>query len=151
MPGRAGDASRAPVETSVAAVRGGVSADPAGFVAADTALPKLSGSIADSFAGGSYTTQTFKAGTTFYRAESTGQGAGSFFGVAKPGTAADAEKMYNIAKWGNKAEVVTSYRLTQDTTMYFGDVAGGSGQQALLPRGTSPGRVFQQVGQEPLP
>ncbi|UQX88703.1 hypothetical protein M6D93_01565 [Jatrophihabitans telluris] len=120
-----------------------------GFVAAESALPKLTGSFADSFAGGSYTTQTFKAGTTFYRAEGTDQGIGSFFGLAKPSTAADAEKMYNLAKWNNGADVVSTYRLTQDTTMYVGDVAGGTGQQALLPRGS--GNVFQQVGREPLP
>lgn len=119
------------------------------FVAAETALPKLTGSFADSFAGGTYTTQTFKAGTTFYRAEGADQGIGSFFGLTKPSTAADAEKMYNLEKWNNSADVVSTYRLTQDTTMYVGDVAGGTGQQALLPRGS--GNVFQQAGQESLP
>lgn len=120
-------------------------------VAAETVLPKLTGSIAESFEGGAYTTQTFKAGTTFYRAEGSGQGIGSFLGLSKPTTAADAEKLFNIAKWGNNADVVTTYRLTQDTTMYVGDVAGGAGRQALLPRGASPGSLFQQLGQEPLP
>ncbi|MGI8627297.1 MAG: hypothetical protein ACR2J5_12115 [Geodermatophilaceae bacterium] len=119
--------------------------------AAAETLPKLTGSIAESFEGGSYATQTYKAGTMFYRAEGADQGIGSFFGLAKPATAADAEKMYNIAKWGNNAQVVSTYRLTQDTTMYVGDVAGGTGQQVLLPRGTSATSVFQQVGQEPLP
>lgn len=85
------------------------------------------------------------------RAEGADQGIGSFFGLAKPATAADAEKMYNIAKWGNNDEVVSTYRLTQDTAMYVGDVAGGTGQQVLLPRGTSATSVFQQVGQERLP
>jgi RHS repeat-associated protein len=119
-------------------------------LAAEASLPSLTGSIAASFEGGAYTTQTFKAGTTFYRAEGSGQGIGSFFGFSKPATASDADKLYNIAPWGNNADVVTTYRLTQDTTMYVGDVAGGTGRQALLPRGSSPESLFQQVGQEPL-
>ena len=118
---------------------------------ATAALPRLTGTIADSFEGGAYTTQTFKAGTTFYRAEGSGQGIGSFFGMVKPGSAAEAEKLFNIAKWGNNADVVSTYRLTSDTTMYMGRVAGGEGMQALVPRGSDLGSLFKMLGQEPLP
>ncbi|MBI3686593.1 MAG: hypothetical protein HY241_04510 [Actinobacteria bacterium] len=147
-------ANGALVGTAAGVVGGGAGAAGSkilGTIAARAALPKLVGSIADSFAGGAYTTQTSRAGTTFYRAEGAKQGIGSFFGFAKPATASDADKLYNIVKWGNNADVVTTYRLTQDTTMYVGDVAGGTGRQALLPRGTDPGSIFAQIDQESLP
>jgi hypothetical protein len=123
---------------------------PRAIVAAEGALPELSGTVADSFEGGSYTTQTFKAGTTFYRAEGANQGVGSFLGLTEPSSAADAEELYNIAKWGNPAEIVSTYTLTEDTTMYVGQVAGGTGTQALLPAGVSPGSVLRLVGQRSL-
>lgn len=97
------------------------------------------------------TTQTFKAGTVFYRAENADQGVGSFLGLVKPGSGSDAEALYNLSKYGNRAQVVTTYILTKDTTMYVGDVAGGSGQQALLPAEVKPADVLQRIDQEALP
>ncbi|GAA3320479.1 hypothetical protein [Arthrobacter ramosus] len=97
------------------------------------ALPKLTGSIAESFEGSSYSTRTFKAGTEFYRAEGWGASApGRFLGTDAVSTGAEAEAAYNIAMWGNPTQVMRTYQLTEDVTMYYGRVAGGEGNQALL-------------------
>lgn len=118
---------------------------------AASALPKLTGSIAESFEGGTYATRTFKAGTEFYRAEGWGASApGRFLGTEAVSTRAEAEAAYNIAKWGNPSQVMRTYRLTEDVTMYYGRVAGGEGYQALIPRGVDPGAVLRQVGARPL-
>ncbi|WP_308466733.1 hypothetical protein [Rathayibacter soli] len=114
-------------------------------------LPALGGSLAESFEGSEYAVQTFDAGTTFYRAESTEQGVGSFFGFEKPMSSADAEDLFNLAKWGNDADVVSTYTLTADTPMYVGKVAGGAGHQALLPRGLDPLTAFKLATKETLP
>jgi hypothetical protein len=116
------------------------------------ALPPLTGTIAESFEDGVYESVTFKTGTAFYRAEGEDQGIGSFLGLSKPSTAQEAEKLYNIAGWDNKTEVVSTYRLVQDQTMYVGKVAGGSGIQALLPQSIDdPSAVLEKTSQEVLP
>jgi hypothetical protein len=100
-------------------------------------LPPLTGTIAESFEGGVYWTHQFKAGTKLYRAEGAEQGIGSFFGRAMPASAAEAEDLYNIAKWGNPADVVGTYVLKADATLYVGRVKGGQGIQVLVPRNRS--------------
>jgi hypothetical protein len=39
-----------------------------------------------------------------------------------------------------------TYSLAQDTTMYFGRVAGGEGYQALIPRAIDPSSVLTWIG-----
>ena len=121
-----------------------------GVAVAEPAMPKLTGTILDSFEDGAYSVERFRAGTVFYRAENKTQGVGSFAGFEKPATSVDAEKMFNLEMWGNHAEVVRTYKLTQDLPMYVGRVAGGTTDQALLPRGVLPGNAFTLVKTEPL-
>lgn len=59
--------------------------------------------------------------------------------------------MYNLAKWGNPAQTIRTYRLKVDSTFYFGDVAGGAGQQALVPRGLNLSDLFDVVDEAALP
>ncbi|MEI2808947.1 MAG: hypothetical protein V9F00_01665 [Nocardioides sp.] len=116
-----------------------------------SALPRLTGSIAESFEGGVYARRTFKAGSMFYRAEGWGASApGRFLGTEAVSTRAEAGAADNIAKWGNPTQVMRTYRLTEDVTMYYGRVAGGEGYQALVPRGVDLGTVLRQVGARPL-
>ncbi len=116
-----------------------------------SALPRLTGTIAESFEGGTYTTRTFKAGTEFYRAEGWGASApGHFLGMEAVSTRAEAEAAYNIAIWGNPSEVMRTYRLTKDITMYYGRVAGGDGYQALIPRSEDPSAILRQTGARDL-
>lgn len=123
---------------------------PAG-VAAEAGLPKLTGSIAESFAGGQYSSVTFKAGQRFHRAEAWGASKpGRFLGMEGADTAAGAEQAYNIAKWGNPAQVIRSYELTEDVTMYYGRVAGGEGYQAFIPGGIDPAAILRFVSARPL-
>ncbi|MDQ1748850.1 MAG: hypothetical protein QOD07_3113 [Frankiaceae bacterium] len=119
-------------------------------VTSTAGLPALTGTLESSFQDGAYAVQTLKAGTVLYRAENVGQGIGRFFAATKPASAADAEKLYNLAKWRNGSEVVTTYRLTSDTTMYVGRVAGGEGDQVLVPTDLQPQDLFEFVDQERL-
>jgi len=120
-------------------------------IAAEAGLPKLTGSIAESFAGGEYSSVTFKAGQRFYRAEAWGASKpGRFLGLEGADTAAGAEQAYNIAKWGNPAQVMRSYELTEDVTMYYGRVAGGEGYQAFIPGGLDPAAILRFVSARPL-
>jgi hypothetical protein len=89
-----------------------------------------------------------------YRAENSGQGSGSFFGDVKPIHRNDAEEMYNLRLWDNRSEVVSTYEITEPVSVYYGRVAGGSGQQYLVPRDIPPpmrDQVFQHVETEFLP
>ena len=117
-------------------------------------LPELRGSIRDSFHNGEYTRVDLDEGTRVYRAENHGQGSGSFFGDAKPINRNDAEEMYNLRLWDNRSEVVSTYEITEPVSVYFGRVAGGSGNQFLTPRYLTPelrDQVFRHVDTEFLP
>jgi len=117
------------------------------------ALPVLEGSERESFTGGRYVLRTLRRGDVVARAENTGQGVGGFVGPVMPRTAAHAEQMSNIAKWGNYSEVARAYRVTEDVTVYAGKVAGGTGRQYLLPKVAGdwlPGRVLEPIGERPL-
>jgi hypothetical protein len=120
--------------------------------AAEEPLPALKGSIAESFKDGQYSTRTFKAGTTFYRAEAwNATGPGSFLGTEPVDISNEAEQAYNLDMWNNPREVMRIYQLNQDLTMYYGEVAGGEGYQTLIPRGINPADVLTQIGARALP
>jgi hypothetical protein len=111
-------------------------------------LPELRGSIRDSFHNGEYRIIDLDEGTRVYRAENAGQGSGSFFGDVKPVNRNDAEEMYNLRLWDNRSEVVSTYEITEPVSVYYGRVAGGSGQQYLVPRDIPPAmrdEIFQHV------
>ncbi len=58
--------------------------------------------------------------------------------------------MYQINKWSNPNEVLRTYEFTQDVTVYYGKVKGGTGYQALFPKDVSPGDALKFVGEAPL-
>jgi len=119
--------------------------------ATGSALPRLTGSIAESFEGGQYSEVTFKAGTQFFRSEAWGATKpGSFLGTESISTRSEAEAAYNVVTWGNPREVTRTYELMEDTTMYYGRVAGGEGYQALIPRGIDPSSILRWVGSRVL-
>ena len=93
----------------------------------------LSPSVASSFADGQYQPWVATEDTILYRAESEGQGVGSFFGTEAPADSLDAEVMYNINKWGNNATTLSTYQIPAGTTGFIGPVAGGSGVQIFIP------------------
>jgi hypothetical protein len=129
-----------------------VTAAEASTSAAGSTLSKLTGTIADSFEGGEYSEVTFGAGQTFSRAEAwSATGPGHFLGLETADTSGEAEQAYNLAKWDNPAQVMRTYGLTQDTTMYFGRVAGGEGYQALIPDEIDPADILQFISARPLP
>ena len=101
---------------------------------------------------GVYAEQTFKAGTIFYRAEAwAARAPGRFLGAEPVDISNEAEQAYNLDVWRNAREMMRTYRLTEDTTMYFGNVAGGESYQALIPAGIRPSDILEQIGTRALP
>jgi hypothetical protein len=93
----------------------------------------------------------FKAGQTFYRSEAkAATGPGRFVGTRDVATRKGAESQYNLVKWDNPREVLREYRLKQDMSLPYGQVAGGKGFQALLPRGVDPADLLEFVRGHPL-
>ena len=98
------------------AARSGAASSSAG---AGEALPKLTGSIADSFTDGEYSTVTFGHRSDVLESRGVERDRpGHFLGLENVDTTAEAEQAYNIARWENPANVVRTYRLTQDTPMF---------------------------------
>jgi hypothetical protein len=125
--------------------------DAGGTTVADGVLPKLKGTVAEAFAGGEYTEQTFHAGDLFYRSEAwDASRPGQWLGLESVDNAAEAEQAYNLDIWKNPKEVLRTYRLTEDVTMYYGRVAGADGYQALIPDNLSADSVLQLVSERPL-
>lgn len=118
-----------------------------GLRSATAQLPKLEGTVADSFKDGEYVTVLLKAGTKIYRAGNVDQPLGHFAGLTKPTSAANAEELYHLKEWGNNAEVVKTYTVTQDVNVYYGEVKGGSGEQVLFPQANLP---LKEVANEVL-
>jgi hypothetical protein len=109
-------------------------------------LPRLSGTIADAFKNGEYVERTLKPGELLYRAEAAAASApGRWFGTQLTQSAARAERWWNVAKWGNPLEVVRTYEVTQEMTVYYGAVAGGNGTQILFPFSVEAGQIGQFV------
>jgi len=97
-------------------------------------LPKLRGSFAEAFEG-TPVIKTLKPGTLLYRSEALeAKGPGPWFGTQLTQSAARADRWWNIGIWGNPMEVVRTYRVVQEVTVYYGRVAGGRGTQILFPR-----------------
>jgi Flp pilus assembly pilin Flp len=117
-----------------------------------SSLPALTGSVRSAFRGGRYEVITLPKGTVIHRAEArAASGPGAWLGRELPGSADEAEAMYNLAKWNNPREVVRSYELAEDITVYAGRVEGGTGYQYLLPRDVPPNVILRQVRERDLP
>ena len=117
-----------------------------------SSLPPLTGSVREAFRGGRYEVITLPKGTVIHRAEARGASApGAWLGRDLPRSADEAEAMYNVAKWNNPREVVRSYELAEDVTVYAGRVEGGTGYQYLLPRDVPANVILRQVRERDLP
>jgi len=117
-----------------------------------SSLPPLTGTVAEAFRGGRYEVITLPKGTVIHRAEARAAGGpGAWLGRDLPGSADEAEAMYNVAKWNNPGEVVRSYELAEDVTVYAGWVEGGTGYQYLLPRDVPANVILRLVRERDLP
>ena len=84
---------------------------------------------------------------TVYRAE--GGRFGRWYGLEKPQSAAQAERLYNVIDYGNDVLEVSSYSIPRGETVYFGKVSGGEGHQVFIP---SPSKAkVKNLGTEVLP
>ena len=97
--------------------------------------------------------RTFKKGEKIYRSPSSSaeeQGDPSrWFGTRKTLTEAGTESQYKVNKYG-KREVIRTYEVTEDVTLYYGKVAGGKGYQALFPKDVRPSQVLKFKEEVPL-
>lgn len=114
-------------------------------------LTPLSGSFAESFTDSKYEARKVDKGTVFHRAEGRDQGPGTYLGMSRPRSKAQAEAMYNIAIWGNVPDIVRRYRTKSDVYGYYGGVAGGTGEQFKLHRDFNPRTDLDLVDEEDLP
>jgi hypothetical protein len=102
------------------------------FTSAQRTLANLKGSFARSFKGKRYAQTTMRPGTSLWRAQNkTFSGRSAYFGLEQPATSAQAEKLYNVAVWGNRAECLQEFEVTADWSAYIGRVASGKGTQVL--------------------
>jgi RHS repeat-associated protein len=112
-------------------------------------LPELTGTTKEAFTDGNYKLRTFKAGERVHRSpwvpDELPENPGSWLSTRKTVTKIGTESSSNIAKWGNPIEKLRTYEFTQDTTVYYGKVAGGTGYQALIPADVKPGNVLKFV------
>ncbi|MGH8673772.1 MAG: hypothetical protein ACREVG_05635 [Burkholderiales bacterium] len=74
---------------------------------------------------------------------------GRWFGLQRPGSAAEAERLYNVVDYGNDVLELSTYRIPAGTQVFQGPVAGGTGTQLYIrdPLGV---RV-ELLGTKPLP
>jgi RHS repeat-associated protein len=116
-------------------------------------LPKLHRTFTSAFEG-QVRFRTFRAGERVYRSpwspNELPDKPGSWFGTRKTATQAGTDSTYQITKWGNPNQVLREYEFTQDVTVYYGEVRGGTGYQLLIPLDVSPEDVLKFVGEEPL-
>jgi hypothetical protein len=148
----AGDAARNADNAADAARGAGAIPDDVARILTRSSLPALSGTVRDAFRGGSYEVITLPKGTLVYRAEARGAGGpGAWLGRDLPRTADEAEDMYNLAKWNNPREVIRTYELREDVTVYAGWVEGGTGYQYLLPRDVPADVILRRMREGDLP
>jgi RHS repeat-associated protein len=116
-------------------------------------LPALPTRFLDEFEG-PVRTRTFKAGERVYRSpwipDEAVENPGSWFGTRRTATRAGTDSMYQIEKFSNPNEVIRTYEFTEDVTVYYGQVKGGTGYQALIPSDVTPGDVLRFVDEAPL-
>ncbi len=69
--------------------------------------------------------------------------------VAEASSKTKAEELYNVRKWDNP-EVVSTYEFKEDAAVYVGGVAGGRGNQVMLPGGVEPAQVLRRPSRQEL-
>ncbi len=116
-------------------------------------LPALAGlpdRVARTFSGGRYSARTLADDLVVYRAEGGKAGRfGRWFGATRPGSAAEAERLYNTVSYGNDLLEVSAYRIRAGTSVYEGRVAGGTGTQYYLSNPRAAG--VELLNSKPLP
>ena len=60
------------------------------------------------------------------------------------------ESRSNVTKWGNPLDVLRTYKVTKDVTVYYRKVANSKKYQVLFPRGLDPTDVLTAVDDWPL-
>jgi hypothetical protein len=120
---------------------------PASESAASETIPQLAPRIAETFQNGEYAARQLQSDLTVYRAE--GVQMGRWFGAVRPDSAAMAERMYNVATFGNDLTQVPTYVIPEGAVVYEGLVEGGTGWQTFVPNPAEAGVGL--LGAEPLP
>jgi hypothetical protein len=109
--------------------------------------PPLPPDVAVTFRGGVYTAEYLPTERVAYRAE--GRTYGQYYGAVRPDSAAMAERLYNVAMYGNDLTQVSAYRIPAGTLVYRGWVEGGTGYQYYVAHPLEAG--VELLWTEPLP
>jgi RHS repeat-associated protein len=91
---------------------------------------KLPSDIAGTLQNGEYSARILDKDMIVFWAEGTEMG--RWFGNIKPDSAAMAERLYNVAIYGNDLLHVSTYQIPAGTLIYEGPVAGGTGRQIFV-------------------
>ena len=109
--------------------------------------PALTANVARTFESSKYTVRVLQQDTVVFRAE--GGRLGRWFGTTRPGSAAEAERMYNVIDYGNDLAEISQYTIPKGTLVYEGQVAGGTATQMYVPDPLAAG--VKLTGTKPLP
>jgi hypothetical protein len=91
----------------------------------------LSPDVAATFDAGQYAPRVLENELIVYRSE--GRQFGRWFGIEKPDSAAQAERLFNLIDYSHEAVELSMYRIPKGTVIYEGKVAGGIGHQVYIP------------------
>jgi len=115
-----------------------------------SSLPTLPKRFAKEF-DGPVRFPTFKAAEKVHRSpwipDELPDNPGPWFGTRSTATKQGTDSLYQINKWNNPNEVLRTYEFTQDVTVYYGKVKGGTGYQVLFPKDITPGSVMNYLGE----
>lgn len=116
-------------------------------------LPPLKSTYAAEFSG-KIDVRTFKKGEVIYRSPSSpyelAREPKRWFGMAELKTKRANDAFYQSNKFGNSNEIVRKYEFKHDTTVYYGQVKGGTGYQVYIPNHIDPEEVLKWKGTSTL-
>jgi hypothetical protein len=87
--------------------------------------------VAATFEGFNYTARELAEDATVFRGE--GPRFGRFYGTKWAGSAAEAERLFNVTDYGNDLVEMSTYVIPKGTQVFEGPVAGGTGFQLYVP------------------
>lgn len=96
-------------------------------------LPELEGSLKEAF-DGPIEQQKFKPGQVLWQVQrSKQQNNGRWFSTDVAKNRDEADKLFNVAIWGNDRGQMRMFVVKEEFTGYVGKVAGGEGNQLFIP------------------
>lgn len=109
-------------------------------------LPELTGTYLDAFE--SVSVRKFRKGQRVYRSpglKELKEAPGAWFSTRRTATKLGTDSTSNVAKWRNPLDSLRTFEFTEDVTVYYGKVHGGTGYQILIPEDVNTDLVLRFV------